>query len=549
MSRTVGVFTLGILAVSALLAGCGEEPKGRTESKEDLGNAEATFDVDDVPSLNLPADQREAGKLWCQEHHRYEDECYICHPDLIPKAATAFDVDDVPSLNLPVAQREPGRLWCKEHNRYEDECYVCHPDLIPTPSPAPSSAPEQPSRESDKNELSGRANISGAASVLMCNDHNVPEIECGICQSERLAGLSVGEGMKIRFASEQSTSKAGVQTGYPAESSVNAAQEMLGQVSFNRNQLAMVTPLGGGVITDVLKDVGESVEKGEVLAIVHSRDIAEARSQYLRVLAESELARQTLVREQDLHEQEISAKQDLELAQAAAAVARAAVSESRQHLHNLGLSDEEIENASRPRNDSSSLPVRAPFAGIVIERNAVLGTAVEPGQALYAVADLSTMWMNLSISETHLSSIRVGSLVRAKFEAYDGISFDGEITWIAPTVDPETRMLQARVLLANPQGLLKDGLFGRASLAGYADQNALSVPKGAVQDVDGKAVVFRKLEDDLFETRLIATGAGLNESILVLAGLAADDEIVIEGSYIVKSELLKARLGAGCTDD
>ena len=103
MSRTVSIFTLGILAVSALLAGCGEEPKDRTESKEDLGNAEATFDVDDVPSLNLPADQREAGKL-----------------------------------------------WCKEHNRYEDECYLCHPELAPSPTSTPTSTPEQPSTKSEK---------------------------------------------------------------------------------------------------------------------------------------------------------------------------------------------------------------------------------------------------------------------------------------------------------------------------------------------------------------------------------------------------------------
>ena len=110
-------------------------------------------------------------------------------------------------------------------------------------------------------------------------------------------------------------------------------------------------------------------------------------------------------------------------------------------------------------------------------------------------------------------------------------------------------MLQARAVLANPQGLLKDGLFGRASLAGFAEQDALTVPASAVQEVDGKAMVFRKIEDDLYQTRFITTGAAHEESILVLAGLAPDDEIVTRGSYIVKSELLKARLGAGCTDE
>ena len=157
--------------------------------------------------------------------------------------------------------------------------------------------------------------------------------------------------------------------------------------------------------------------------------------------------------------------------------------------------------------------------------------------------------MQLSIPETQLSAVPVGSQVQARFDAYPGISFEGEIAWISPTVNPDTRMLQARAVLANPQGLLKEGLFGRASLSGFVERSGLTVSTEAVQHVDGKAVVFRKLQDDLFESRLITTGAAHDGSIIVLAGLAPDDEIVTEGSYIVKSEFLKARLGAGCTDD
>jgi cobalt-zinc-cadmium efflux system membrane fusion protein len=291
------------------------------------------------------------------------------------------------------------------------------------------------------------------------------------------------------------------------------------------------------------------VTAGEVLAVVHSRDIAAARSKYNKAIAESRRAKLTLAREQDLHEEEISARKDLEQAQAAAAVADAAVIESRQYLQNLGLSEKEIENSVRQRKDTSSLPVRAPFSGTVIERNAVIGTAVAPGDDLFTVADMSTMWMQVSVAEAQLSSVRVGSLVQARFDVYLGISFEGKIAWVAPTVNPETRMLQARVVLANPQGLLKEGLFGRASLSGFAERNALSVTAGAVQEIDGKAVVFRKLEDDLYETRLVTTSVAHDGNVLVMAGLAPDDEIVTGGSYIVKSEFLKARLGAGCTDD
>ena len=225
---------------------------------------------------------------------------------------------------------------------------------MPKTTPTQNPAQDLPGDEADTDERNNSADISAAGAVLMCNEHNVAEIECGICQSDRLADLSVGEGMKIRFASNLSISKAGVKTGHAVESSSGAAVELLGRISFNRNEFAMVAPLGGGVITEVLKDVGDAVAAGEVLAIVHSRDIAEARSEYLRVLAESELARLTLAREEDLHREKISARQDFEQAQAAVVVAEAATSQSRQHLHNLGLSEEEIESSSGAQKDMSS---------------------------------------------------------------------------------------------------------------------------------------------------------------------------------------------------
>lgn len=545
MNMVTRVKILTILVLGIIVAGCGSSDSPTSSEPAESSGIPPVFDVDDVPSLNLPVEDREPGKLWCTEHSRYEEECYICHPELIPKASVEIDVDDVPSLNLPADQREPGRLWCKEHSRYEDECYICHPELEPNAKPTADEYRVEPTAKMDIQEDV----ISSAQNVLMCNEHRVAEAECGICQSDRLAELPVGEGMKIRFPSNLSTTKAGVTTGRPTQSATSTSVELLGEITFNENQLAMVTPLGGGVITEVLKDVGDEVVAGEVLAVVHSRDIAAARSEYTKALAESKRAKLTLAREQDLYEKKISPRKDLEQAQAAAAVADATVIVSRQYLYNLGLSEKDIVDTAPHGKDVSALPVRAPFSGTVIKRSAVIGTAVAPGDGLFAVADLSTMWMELSIAESQLSSVRLGSLVQARFDVYTGISFEGEIAWISPTISPDSRMLQARVVLANPQGLLKEGLFGRASLSGFAERNALSVSAGAVQEIDGKAVVFRKLEDDLYETRLISTSVAHDGNILVMAGLAPEDEIVTSGSYIVKSEFLKARLGAGCTDD
>lgn len=568
-------FVAAILMGSAL-AGCGPTVPPDT-GKEAPSSRGAEVSIED----------RDPNRLWCKEHSTYEDECLICHPELKDKKKPKVEEPDPglllckehgvyedqcfvchPEIKPSPDDLDPARLFCKEHGVYEDTCFLCHPELKEKlkKAPQPKTEKRDPDRlwckehdvyedECDKchPELKDKKKGASAASAdnskaLMCKEHGVPELECGICHSDRLANMAVGDGMKVRFASGASTSKAGVEMGNPATSSGGAGQQLLGQVSFNRNKLAMVTPLGGGVVTEVLKDVGDMVEAGDVLATVQSPDIAEARSEYLKVLAEGHLTQQTLAREQDLHKREISARQDLEQAQAAAAVADAAVAESKQHLLNLGLSKDELA-AVASEGATSSMQVRAPFAGTIIERTAVMGTAVEPGDALFTVADLSSMWMQLSVPEAELSSMQVGALVQARFEAYPGVAFEGEISWVAPTVNADTRMLEVRAILANPQGLLKEGLFGRASLAGFAQRAGVTVPADAVQDVDGKAVVFRKLEDDLFETRLIETGGLQDGSIAILAGLAPDDEIVTQGSYIMKSELLKARLGAGCTDD
>ena len=212
------------------------------------------------------------------------------------------------------------------------------------------------------------------------------------------------------------------------------------------------------------------------------------------------------------------------------------------------MTPQEIDEVARGHATDSTLSVRAPFAGTIIERDAARGAAVEPGDALFRVADLSTMWMEFAIPESQIAAVPTGTRIQARFEAYPGVSFDGEVQWIAASLDAQTRMVKARAVLANPQGLLKDGSFGRVSLAGFAEKAGLSVPSSAIQNVDGRPVVFRKLEDDLFETRPVELGAASNGHVVILAGLASDDQIVTEGSYVVKSELLKARLGAGCAD-
>ncbi len=560
------VSMLAIVLLTIALAGCGATDQGGAENKGVNDSASQSSAPAAKTTAVIPPEKRDPTRLWCNEHGLYEDECVICHPEIANKKPAAADKD------ASEAPRDPNRLWCNEHGVYEDECYICHPELKDKKSTDTSAAekhddhtghehaPGEKHEEGDghdhgnadtgaKSDQSAKNEASAApASGLFCKEHNLPEAECGNCRPEVVANLPVGKGIKVRFVSDESTNKAGVMTGTPVSRGGASASQFLGQVTFNRNQLADITPLAEGVLLDVLKDVGQTVEVGEILTNVHSSEIASVRREIQQAQAEARLAGQTLAREQDLYKRKISPRQDLENAQAAVSVHQSAIEAGRQHLLTLGLTKDEVAAVLSAKTNTPTLPVRAPFSGTIVERNATRGKAVHAEDALFQIADLSTMWMEFSIGENQIAAVPLGTRISARFEAYPGVSFDGEVEWVGASIDPQTRKIKARALLANPQGMLKDGLFGRVTLSGAIASAGVSVPEAAIQDVDGRPVVFRKLEEDLYETLPVELGAASDGQVIVLAGLAAEDRIVTQGSYVVKSELLKGRLGAGCTD-
>jgi membrane fusion protein, heavy metal efflux system len=385
--------------------------------------------------------------------------------------------------------------------------------------------------------------------VLWCAAHDVAEMECGICQPQRLAGLATGEGMKVRFPSLSSLEKAGVKTGAPENGRRPGSNApILGQVTFNRNALAVVSPRADGVVDEVYADVGGHVEAGGLLATVNAPAVAEAKAAFFNILADAQLARQVHTREKDLHERGISARKDLEEASAKLETMKHEIEHARLHLINLGLTEGEVDAVAENHTATSRLPIRAPFAGTVVDRLAVPGTRVETGAPLFEVADLSEMWMELSVPESRLAHVQEGARIQARFEAYPNLTFEGTLTWLGYRVDPRTRMVEARAVLPNGQGLLRDGMFGEAELSNGTQTAGLSVPESAVQEIGGRNVVFTRVEGDLFESRLVQLGEAGQGRVSVLAGLSHSDEVALTGSYILKSEFLKSRFGAGCAE-
>ena len=518
----------------------------------------------------------EKDRLWCKEHSLYEDECFYCHPEVsekedVTQAAAAQSSNEAVSIASATCEahdvsvdlcyicdpskREKGRLWCKEHDRYEDRCWLCHPEL----EEKDRLWCEEHSLYEDEcfycDPARGSSQGSGKQSeapVLWCNEHDVAELECGICQPQLAGQLAPGGSIKVRFASPESSTKAGIATALPVEGIARQSVSSFFEVSYNRNKLALVTPLADGIVRAVHADVGQRVNKGDVLVEISSDEVAAAKAEFLSSRVNERIADLAYQREKKLKEEKISADRDFLEAEAAYEKAKLMGKMAQQRLLNLGFSNGEIKQIAEAQDSSSIIKLRAPFAGTLVSREAVVGEAVSEseGKALFKVTDLSTLWLDLSVSPEHAGSVRVGQVVTARFDSGpEGVEYTGVITWVDSAIDPRNRMLKARAEIRNPNGAIRQGMFGHAELALTGSGNALLLPRDAIQHHEGRPYVFVKEAADLYALRHVSLGQSGGDTITVTEGLGSNEQVVTEGAFIAMSEFLKSRLGAGCVDD
>jgi cobalt-zinc-cadmium efflux system membrane fusion protein len=376
---------------------------------------------------------------------------------------------------------------------------------------------------------------SGDGKVAMCGEHGVPEAECGICNPGVIGKLAAGESLKVRMPAEDSEASAGVAVVEPQTGKATDSIESFAQLSFNQNTLAHVSTPVGGIVQEVLADLGDKVREKQPVAKVWSAAIGE-------VVAKAVHTHQNLDRERKLRAERVNSQRDLEQAEAEH---RAACQQART----FGFSEEQIDTFGDNPNEPVMLEVRAPFVGEIVERSAVRGALVEPGQALFTIVDRSTMWASLSIPESALGKVERGQTVELRIESIPGRVFTGKLTWISAEVDEKTRMATARAEVKNAEGLLKARMFAKARILTRSTDSAMLLPGSAVQTVDGNALVFVKLEPDLFEARAVRLGAETDGNFEILEGLKPGEQVVARSSFALKSQLLMSRLGAGCAHE
>lgn len=310
-----------------------------------------------------------------------------------------------------------------------------------------------------------------------------------------------------------------------------------GTVGPNRNSFARVSAPVAGRLMKIAVDVGAQVQAGALLAVLESPELAEARTGYLQNLTELELARLNLERAQKLSTDGSIAQKDLLRARSDYERARAALSASEARLATLGVGD-----AAPTGSSPAFLAVNAPLAGIVVERSAVLGEYAQAYQALFAVADLSTVWVETNLYDRDLAEVAVGAAASVTVSAYPGQRFAGKVTYVGNILDKDTRTAVARVEVANPDGRLRPGLFANVDIETASRRAALRVPENAVVLLQGQMTVFLA-DDDGFESKPVEIGDRQGGMVVVRSGLEPGDKVVVSGVYALKARLLKSQIG------
>lgn len=375
-----------------------------------------------------------------------------------------------------------------------------------------------------------------------CPEHGIPEVEDALCQPQLMETLRPGQGLKIRLATPEAAGKIGVSASAPQPAG-EGGTPFPGQVVFNRNRLARLTPQLSGMVKKVHVGLGDRVKAGQLLAEIAAPEVAALSAALANAQSRQQLAEANFLREQELLAKGVSSRLEFEQAEAERRQAQSAAAQARQQLRDHGVDPASLKSLS-----GSTLAVRAPFAGTVTEIASIAGEAVTPESALLTLADLATLWVELSVPEDRLLALQPGAGVNLAFASLPGRGFAAKVFWVAPALDEKTRMLKALAEIDNRDGLLKSGLYGEARLVGQGDATALAVPADALQTIDGQPYLFIELEKDLFEVRRVETAGRARGAVLISLGLAPAEKVVTAQGFALKSELLKSRLGASCAD-
>jgi cobalt-zinc-cadmium efflux system membrane fusion protein len=314
---------------------------------------------------------------------------------------------------------------------------------------------------------------------------------------------------------------------------------LLGEFAVDQRRYAEVGAPVAARVTRVLVLEGDRVRRGDALAELTSPDLGRARAEFQSARARATLARTAVDRARRLAAERIAPARQVEEAEAELAAADAAVRSARAAIATFGVTVVDDDAST-----GSTFVLRSPVAGAVIEQTPVVGQMLQPETPAFRVGDLSSLWLTVHAFERDALRIRPGAVARVTMTALPGQALTGTVRVIGRHVEQESRTVDVRIDVDNPQGLLRPGMTATAFVpVGDSTTTVLAVPVTAVQRVRDGWCVFIPRQPGHFTIRPIGRGRDLGGEVEVLSGLSAGDTVVVEGAFLLKAQAEKGTAG------
>jgi len=379
---------------------------------------------------------------------------------------------------------------------------------------------------------------------VMC-EHKVRIIDCDNCRFE------VGV-VKI----DPSITEPLIETGMVEDIERTRVFKFTGQVQLDLTKTVEVVSAGAGRVEQVSKLLGEKVEKADILAVIHSADLGQVKAEFLGLQAKLELAQATFRREKDLYEKKITSQVDYLNALNELKAAEASYAAADKRLRLFGLGTEQIAGIKdeKENGEFANLILRAPQAGTIIAQNISTGKIVGTTESLYTIADLSNLWVWCDVYEKDLAVLHEqfakGQPLKAivQVKAFAGNEFKGVVDLIGNLMDEHTRTVKIRVQVKNPESKLRPGMFAEVEVMIPGRGRMTAVPRNAIMSDAGKNFVFHHWKENLWVRRDVTVGSIHGDFAEILSGIPKGATIVTGGAFMLKSDILREKMGAGCAD-
>lgn len=349
---------------------------------------------------------------------------------------------------------------------------------------------------------------------------------------------------KVVKLHEEDLKEFGIEVKEAGQGKLTVQLELPGEITPNADRLVNIIPRVPGIVSTVSKNLGDYVHSGETLAVFDSRELADMKAAYFAALKRVEIAGTSLKREETLFKKKISPELDYLDAKKAFDEAEIELKSAEHKLHAIGFSDKYLAALpSQPGMTYTRYEMKAPFSGTVIEKHITLGSVLKDDAVAFVIADMSSIWVNISVYRKDMASLRKGQpvIVSAGNNIPDA---KGTISYISPVTGQETRTAIARVVLPNPKGLLRPGLFVTAKLAVDEVSVPVLIPKTALASEGGKAEVFVQTEEG-FKPQAVTLGRSSETHVEVVSGLQQGQKYVAKGGFTLKAQMSKGVFGDG----